>query len=256
MEKQEINGIFFIADKWPLDSEKPTLFFIHGASGSNILWHEQITDISKIANTIALDLPGHGKSKGSGKESIGDYANAVMGLIQKIDIPKPILCGLSMGGAITQQLILDNNKYFSAAILISTGAKLKVMPLIFDLIKTDYSRYVDMLRQFAVSEKTDSKRLMPIFEETMKCPMEVSLGDFRACDAFDVTDKLETVEIPVLIVTGEDDKLTPKQYGDFFESKIKNSKRIHIMDAGHLVPVEKPDKVNIAISDFLNKFAS
>ncbi len=78
-------------------------------------------------------------------------------------------------------------------------------------------------------------------------------GDFRACDEFDVMDRLSAIVVPVLIISAEDDLLTPPKYGDFLEKNIPNADRAHIMDAGHLAPLEKPQEVTQAIFKFLDR---
>jgi pimeloyl-ACP methyl ester carboxylesterase len=54
------------------------------------------------------------------------------------------------------------------------------------------------------------------------------------------------------VVTAEEDKLTPPKVGEFLEKSIRTASRIHITDAGHLVPVEKPEETNQAILRFLD----
>ena len=56
MENREIGGIWFISGHWPLDPDKPTLIFIHGAALSGIFWEPQITSLKDVANTVAVDL--------------------------------------------------------------------------------------------------------------------------------------------------------------------------------------------------------
>jgi pimeloyl-ACP methyl ester carboxylesterase len=253
MLERETSGIGYLAGDWPLDPEKLTLVFIHGAGGSGVFWQAQIEGLAKRANTLAIDLPGHGKSDGEGKDKVEDYARAVARFMEDIKIPNPVLCGLSMGGAITQQLLLDYQDLLKAGVLISTGSRLKVAPVIFEVIEKNYSDYVDMVCSFAASEKTDSELLAPFRKETARCKPEIAHGDFRACDRFDVTDQLAAIDVPVLVVTAEDDKLTPPKYGAALEKGIKNAIRSHIMDAGHIVPVEKPDEVNMAITKFLDQ---
>jgi len=58
--------------------------------------------------------------------------------------------------------------------------------------------------------------------------------------------------VPVLIVSAEDDRLTPPKYGLFLEKNIPNAVRCHVRDAGHFVPIEKPQEVNAAITAFLD----
>jgi pimeloyl-ACP methyl ester carboxylesterase len=51
---------------------------------------------------------------------------------------------------------------------------------------------------------------------------------------------------------GEDDLLTPPKFGQYLADKIEGAQRVHLMDAGHLLPVEKPDELNQALLTFLN----
>ena len=246
-------GIGYVAGSWPLDPEKSTIVFIHGAGGSSTFWQEQIKGLSTRVNTLAIDLPGHGRSHREGEQEIADYAEVVVKFIAEIHIPDPIICGLSLGGAIAQQVLLDYADRLIAGILIGTGARMKVAPAFFETIEKDYNGFVDWLCKICVSKNTDSKIVNPFREDLLRCKPEITLGDFRACDRFDVADRLAAIEVPVLVVTSEEDKLTPPKYGDFLEKHIKNAKRAHIMDAGHIAPMEKPDEINKTILKFLDQ---
>ncbi|UCE54892.1 MAG: alpha/beta hydrolase [Desulfobacterales bacterium] len=253
MQERKTGGIGYIVGSWPLDPDKSTIVFIHGAGGSGYFWQAQIDALADRVNTVAIDLPGHGRSDGSGKDNIEDYANVVDEFINDIDVPGPIVCGISLGGAVAQQLLLDYPGRFPAGILISTGAKLRVASVIFETIEKDFAEFVDMIAKFAGSKKTNPKLLQPFKEDIAKCKPEVVIGDFRACDCFDSMARLSAIEVPVLIITSEDDILTPPKYGEFLREKIKNAHRIHFLDAGHIVPVEKAEEVNAAINEFLEK---
>ena len=144
MQERKTGGIGYIVGNWPLDPEKSTIVFIHGAGGSGYFWQAQIDALADRVNTVAIDLPGHGRSDGSGKDNIEDYANVVNGFINDIDVPEPIVCGISLGGAIAQHLLLDYPGRFPAGILIGTGAKLKVASLIFETIEKDFGFGIDV----------------------------------------------------------------------------------------------------------------
>ena len=251
MQNQEAGGIRFVSGNWPFDPNKPTLMFIHGAALNKDCWETQVNFLTEFANTVAIDLPGHGTSQKPGKDNVPDYAQSVMDFIDIIKPPRPIPCGLSMGGAITQQLLINYKNSFHAGILINTGARLKVMPLIFETIEKKYSDFVDMLCAFAISPKSDAEKLRAKIEACSQCQPEIALGDFRACDSFNVMEELRLIKVPILILTANDDNITPLQYGTFLEKNIKNAKRVNIEDAGHLSPIEKSHKVNKAIRDFL-----
>ena len=253
MEERKANGIGYLTGRWPLDPAKSTIVFIHGAGGSSVFWSAQIQGLAARVNTVAVDLPGHGSSAGKGHTRIEDYTKAIIDFIRKIDMPKPVPCGLSMGGAVALQLLIDYVDQIRAGILISTGARLKVAPAIFEAIENNYTGFVDMIGKLAASAKTDSDIVQSFKNELAGCRPETTFGDFQACNCFDVLERLSVIEAPVLSVSAQDDRLTPPQHADTLEKDIKNASRAHIMDAGHIVPVEKPLEVNEAILRFLDR---
>ena len=253
MEERKTNGIGYLTSCWPLDPARSTIVFIHGAGGSNAFWQAQVEGLAKRANMVAIDLPGHGQSDGNGHDRIEDYARAVVGFINHIKMPSPIPCGLSLGGAITQQLLLDFPDLFKAGIIISSGSRLKVAPEIFNAIETDFNGYVDLIVKLATSDATEPGRVSSFKDITARCKSEVLIQDFRACDRFDVMQRLGEITSSVLVVSAEDDLITPPKYGEFMEKSIANASRIHIKDAGHIVPLEKPEEINSVIMEFLDR---
>jgi pimeloyl-ACP methyl ester carboxylesterase len=255
MEYRAVGEIGFITGKWPLDSHKPTLVFIHGAGASRLLWESQVEALSSYANTMAIDLPGHGTSHGKGRDSISDYAQAVNDFLDLVQVPRPIPCWLSMGGAIAQNLLIKTPGRFPAGILINTGARLKVLPMIFETIWKSYDEYVNLSCTFAISMKNSAEDLTKRVTACLQSTAEVVLGDFRACDAFDVMEQLDLINVPVLVLTASDDMLTPSKYGSYLANNLKDAYTANIEDAGHLSPIEKPIEVNNAIQGFLMRLA-
>lgn len=253
MYQKTADQIAYVAGRWPLDPEKPTILFVHGAGGTSALWEHQVDSLGAHLNTIAVDLPGHGKSGGPGLESVEDYSAAVSDFIEAAGIPAPIPCGLSMGGAIVLQLVLEQQERFRAAILANTGARLRVLPSVFEAIKNDYRGFLNALPAFAASGKTDPRRLASFIAESATCPPEVAHGDFTACDRFNVMGRLGTITTPVLVLTAEDDKLTLPKYGSYLKEQMKNASIAEIKEAGHLSPLEQPEAFNRAVLDYLKE---
>jgi pimeloyl-ACP methyl ester carboxylesterase len=252
MERRTSRNVAFTCGRWPLDSERSTLVFIHGAGESSLLWNAQVDGLKERANTVALDLPGHGRSGGRARQAVQDYAAFMVDFVKAIGAPRPIPCGLSMGGAITQQLLLDHAARFQAGIIVSSGARLRVLPSLLDQIAADMRGYAEMIDRLGFSEKTAAAVKQPFLEDALKADPRVAHGDFKACDDFDVMQRLGAVRAPVLVISAEDDTLTPPKYAEFLEQHIPGSTRAHIRDAGHFVPIEKPSEVNAAIAGFLD----
>ncbi len=256
-ELQKTSGIAFAAAPWPL-MDRPTVVFIHGSGGSHQLWSRQLAaDDGRLPyNAVAIDLPGHGASDGPACDDVAAYTETLARWLEQMRFPAPIPCGLSIGGAIVQQLLLDCPDLFAAGILTCTGARLKVLPAIFETIAADYPGFVKMVGTMGASVKTDAAVLQPILDATAACPPEVTAGDFRACDRFDVMGRLEDIAHPVLVVSALEDRLTPPKYGQFLADHIPHAQYEQIPDAGHLLPLEQPEALNRAIARFILTLAS
>ncbi|MBI5584025.1 MAG: alpha/beta hydrolase [Deltaproteobacteria bacterium] len=253
MENRFEAGLAFNAGAWPLDPDQSTLVFIHGSGGSKVLWDRQLQSLGGRTNLLALDLPGHGGSPGDGYSEVPLYTRVVADFLKQLKVPGPIPAGLSLGGAITLQLLLDYPENYSTGVLICTGAKLRVMPQILETIDQDYPAFVASIRQFGASPQTNPALLQPILDDSLQCPAAVAYGDFLACDRFDVRKRLPEIKARVLVVSGADDLLTPPKYGQYLAEHIPGARWVEIPEAGHLLPVEKPAELNQALSAFLDK---
>ena len=82
---------------------------------------------------------------------------------------------------------------------------------------------------------------------------EQTLRDFRACNAFDISAELGAIAVPFLAITGSEDAMTPPKYGMFLRDKIIGGQYAQIEGAGHLAMLESPQKVNAALSNFIDR---
>ena len=82
-------------------------------------------------------------------------------------------------------------------------------------------------------------------------PPEVIHGDFAACDAFNVMDRLGEITAPVFVLCGAQDQLTPSKYSVYLRDRIARSVLHLVEGAGHMVMVERPEAVIEALSSFL-----
>src|SRR5512135_2732998 len=82
-----------------------TMVLVHGAGENHLAWPAELRHVDGVT-VHALDLPGHGKSGGKGRSSIGDYVEVVRGFLDALNVERAVIMGHSMGGAIAQQFAL------------------------------------------------------------------------------------------------------------------------------------------------------
>jgi pimeloyl-ACP methyl ester carboxylesterase len=199
----------------------------------------------------ALDLPGHGRSKGDGCQTIECYAESVVTFLDAVNADQAVVVGHSMGGAIAQTLALQAGERTSAVVLVGTGARLRVAPAILEGIQDDFDEAIDLITEYAWSPDTDSS-LMAVGRETYRqSGPRVLLGDFVACDRFDIMTSLDGIRLPALVISGTADKLTPVKYARYLAEHIPDARLVTVEGAGHMVMLERPQQVADAVREFV-----
>lgn len=230
---------------------KEVILFIHGAGGGQYTWSYQKGFFEKRFNPLIIELPGHGESGGEGEDEIIKYAEHVYAFLKVMRLLKVTLIGHSMGGAIVQTLTLTHPEVISKIVLVGTGARLRVFPMILDGIKDNFEETVRKMARFAYSRKTSSDLIEKGISEMMKCRPEILYGDFLACDRFDIMEEVKKINLPTLVLCGDEDELTPVNYSQFLHHQIKGSKLEILPNAGHMVMMESPQAFNEKVEKFL-----
>lgn len=237
------------------NEHRPPVLLLHGAGGTHLHWPPEIRRLNG-QRIFALDLPGHGKSEGVGAQSILDYAQSVAAFIRALKLPPAILVGHSMGGAIAQTLALRFPKRVCGLGLVGTGARLRVSPAILENASTPATfplavrTIIDAA--FGTQAETHLKELAA--ERMLETRSSVLYGDFLACDTFDLMEKVRRIKVPTLIICGADDRMTPLRYSQYLTESIEGA-RLHVVeDTGHMVMLERPQRVAEILLDFFNTF--
>ncbi|HEX7592810.1 MAG TPA: alpha/beta fold hydrolase, partial [Anaerolineae bacterium] len=119
--------------------------FVHGAAGSHLIWGAQVRALGEITRTVALDLPGHGRSPLPGRNSIDAYCDIVLGLLDALGFDRAVIVGHSMGGGIAQTLALAHPDRVAGLGLVGTGARLRVLPAILDGVLSDFDHTAQLV---------------------------------------------------------------------------------------------------------------
>ncbi|OPX88350.1 MAG: 2-hydroxy-6-oxo-6-phenylhexa-2,4-dienoate hydrolase [Pelotomaculum sp. PtaB.Bin104] len=228
-----------------------TILFVHGAGGSGSYWTRQLTELGGRFRVLAVDLPGHGKSGGTACDSIAAYREFVKKFAEKTIVGPFYLCGHSLGGAVALDLTLARPELLQGLILMSTGAKLRILPAIIDIIKG--GRHYQKLAELVYSKKA-LRRMVELGAQEMAATKPlVWFKDLTACDRFDITARLAEIRLPVLILTGTDDLLTPVKYGRALAAGLPDARLYEIEGAGHMPMLEKTGEINQRIVEFIEK---
>ena len=236
------------------DRRRQPVVLIHGAGGDHLSWPTQLRRLPGY-RVYAPDLPGHGKSKGHGLQRVDKFGELIMKWANELGFTKFFLCGHSMGGAISLWLAIYYPDLVQGMILMGTGATLPVnLSLIEELANPKgISTAVDNICRWSFSPKADPRLIESVKKQMLKSRPTVLSSDFRACDAYDLSEKLDQVQIPTLILVGEEDKMTPLRFSEELASGIAEAILEVIPGAGHMVGLEKSKAVAERVLSFLEE---
>jgi pimeloyl-ACP methyl ester carboxylesterase len=247
-------GLFYVhSDGGTTSRLLSPLLLIHGAGGTHLHWPPEIRHIES-ATVYAVDLCGHGQSKGKASDSIREYAQCLMAWMDALDITRVIPVGHSMGGAIVQTMALEMPERVAGLVLVATGGRLRVNPQILELTADGEhcAQAADLITQWAFSEHADQHLIELGRARYAEARPESIHADFVACDRFDVMERLSEITVPALVVCGGEDRLTPPKYSQYLAGKIPNSRLVIIENAGHMVMLEKPGEVAAQLRQFID----
>lgn len=235
-------------------ADSPSVILIHGAGGTHLHWPPQIRRLPN-AHVHAIDLPGHGKSEGRGRQSIAAYVENVLAWLDEQKIHQAVFVGHSMGGAIALAMGIHHPERVLALGLVGTGARLRVDPVLIENASRPetFPSVIEAMTERAFGPKTP-ERLKKLGAKRMAETRPVVLhSDFLACNTFNIMDSLDQIQAPCLVLCGENDKLTPPRYAQHLGNQLPNAEIQIFPHAGHMLQIEEPAAVAQALTDFLEK---
>jgi len=240
------------------------IIFIHGFPFNKSMWEQQVEAFKENCRVIAYDVRGHGDSDAGAVDfSIDLFANDLISLMDALKIDKAMLCGLSMGGYIALNAVENYPDRFDALILSDTTciadtpeAKEKRIKTIESIKKDGVEKFADESIQnlFAPESLTGKKKEIAAVTEMIVNTAEESI--FKTLRAFyerkETCSKLPDINIPVLIMVGKEDKITPPAAAQMMHEKIEGSVLKIIEHAGHLSNIENPSEFNSQIEKLVS----
>lgn len=232
------------------DRAATTLLLIHGSGGNHKSWPMDVRSLRDVG-VVLIDLPGHGLSGGSGRSTVAAYADFITALVSSLGLTRVVLAGHSLGGAIVLQLALAQPEWLAGLVLVGTGARLRVHPDILDGLRRNYVETTDLICQWAFGPGASQALIDGSRRALLDTDPHVTHGDFAACNAFDISSRMDDITYPALVMAASDDRLAPPKYGRFLNQHIENSQYCLIENAGHMIAVEQPEAFRECLAAFL-----
>jgi pimeloyl-ACP methyl ester carboxylesterase len=240
--------VYYIARRKATVGSTP-LVFVHGAGGSHQHWLYVLRALPQAACFVP-DLPGHGRSAGTGRKSVGAYADWLVAFLNALGLEQAVLVGHSLGGAVALDLALRYPERVAGLGLVGTGARLRVAPAILDGLRDEFRPTVRLICEWCYGQDAPPEVLTLGEGQMAATPPGVVHDDFCAANAFDVFGRLAEISAPAVIVTGTQDRMTPPKYAVYLRDRLPNA-TLHLVDgAGHMVMIEQPEAVVEALAPF------
>lgn len=240
----------------------PALVLLHAMPFDHNLWLFQVSHLSSCFTTIAIDIRGWGRSaKPTSPFTLRDMGDDVMGVLADAGVKDgALVMGCSFGSKIALMLALDHPDIFDAAILVggNSGLQNHLAPHI-DAYRAhgaagklqDYHRR--HLRAGVTPQWADSafgRYLIEGFVERGRGLDPESIARvFQAVMDCDLTSRLATMRVPLLIVNGEHDSAFAG--GQRTASLVEGAERRIIPRVGHCCFLEDPDRFDALLKEFL-----
>jgi pimeloyl-ACP methyl ester carboxylesterase len=229
------------------------VLYVHGTGCNTKVWQQHMAAVAEAHTPVAIDLPGHGQSTGSGFRGVADYSHFVVELATHLGWKRFVVAGHSMGGAIALTIALYHAELLNGLMLIDTGARLRVHPAILQAARqvARTGRRLPPERSWGYASSTPQSVVDAVHAMTADTDPRVTYKDWICDDSFDVMSRVPTITVPTLAVCGEEDKLTPLKYHRFFQEKMPNCQLAVIPHAGHWSYIEQPEAFSRVVSAFL-----
>ncbi len=245
------------------DKTAPLIVFLHGAGMDHSVWVMPARYFARHGyRVLALDLPGHGRSEGPALDNIDEMADWVCEVIEHAQgsSAQAILAGHSMGSLICMSLAARYPERVAKVLLLGTSAPMPVADVLLNAAQDNDHAAIDMANTWShgqrsmmgASDNPGTSNLHMGERLLERVAEDVYFRDFTACNGFS-TEHYASIETPTLIITGDQDKMTPPRAGMAVAGMLQNSQVVHLKGCGHSMLIEQPNQTLDAMAGFIRQ---
>ncbi len=245
--------------------EGPPLVLWHSLLCDGAMWRHQIAALRESHRLVNIDAPGHGRSAPTVRGyTMDDCVRAGVAVLDDLSIERAVWCGLSWGGMVGMRLAVRFPERLAGLVLMDTSARrenpvkkpgYRVLAAIARTLGPMRLLSAPILPLFLTARtRTEQPELAEDFVETLMRMDPASLGhavDAVILDRDDVSGELGRIDVPTLIVVGEEDRATPPAESEHLARLIPRARLVRVPGAAHLSCLEQPERVNAELERFL-----
>jgi 3-oxoadipate enol-lactonase len=241
--------------------DAPTVVLSHSLSSGMVMWGPQLEALEPHYRVVRYDMRGHGKSDvPEGAYSLDMLATDVVRLLDALGMDRVHFVGLSIGGMIGQCLALTYGDRFKSLVLCDTAAVIsdEARPLFEERKRMAMEQGMKVLVDETLARwftapylKANPPAVDMIRNQILATPVAGYLGCSDAILGLDFTDRLKEIELPTLIMVGEEDPGTPVAASEAIHERIPNAMLKILPSAAHLSNIEQAEAFNAYLLEFL-----
>ncbi len=230
------------------------VLLIHGAGSNHLCWPAEIRRLPGY-HTVALDLPGHGKSAGAGFHDIRSYSQILFDFLSAAGWYRVFLVGHSMGAAIALQFSLDHPEHVLGLGLIASAASFSLPATMVESFRSNKTAELGRQEmQNLIAPRSGKKQW---FQQAAKSMWDgrssLWYADLRACTVFDMRADLSSIKTPALVLAGSDDPIVPYSAATFLANKLSNANLVTFYQNGHMLMLEEPKSTAAQLQQFIHQ---
>lgn len=239
------------------------VLFIHAFPLNRTMWAPQVSAMVERCRCVAADLRGFGESVRQPPYSMAQYADDLAGLLDQLHLPRVVLVGCSMGGYVSFELWRRHRDRVRAMVLVDTRATADTEEAMqrrrqqIELVRTEGSTALANAQIASMVGKTTREKQPDTYDAVHRMMAQAPVdGIAGALEAMmkrpDSTADLSQIDVPTLVVVGEEDAITPLKEARAMHEKIPGSLLQVIAQAGHLSCMERPAAFNHVLTEFVS----
>ena len=261
----DANGIS-VAYELAGPGDAPVVVFSHSLATNFAMWSPQFEALQRHYRVLRYDTRGHGRTSApDGAYDLEMLAADAVALLDALDLARVNWVGLSMGGMIGQVLALDHGARLATLALCDTASAIPAAAASTwdERIANAQDNGMEALvgptieRWFTPPFIQSAAAIVdPVRAMIRATPVAGFVGCCQAIRTLNLTARLKQIDLPTLVIVGEDDVGTPVAASEVMVAEIGGAELVVLPSASHLSNLEQPDRFTGALLGFLDKHAA